>query len=206
MSEGRYLVMAGVFLSHHPSSLFHKAYLPWQIDWLYVMFIENISLIGDVFFFCERLFVLGVCLGVTVREQGEFFIFAIKGCTCLACVRRVRLRSVSRVRSWSLFVKAVRDRRVFGGYCRWAGWGLYLSLSRLCLWGLCLAVTVGEETEVLIFVCKGCTSWACVWGLLSVNRVRYGATSAVTLASVFVVSSYRHDVRQERYYRPILSG
>ena len=73
---------------------------------------------------------LGVCSAVTFCEQGEVFIFVCKGCTCWACVRRLRL--VSRVRSPSLFVKAV-------------------------VLGVCLAVTVGEQGEVSIFVCKGCT-------------------------------------------------
>ena len=59
---------------------------------------------------------LRVCLAVTVREHGEVSIFVCKGCTCWACVWR--LRSVSRVRSLSLFVKAVCVRRVFGGYGR----------------------------------------------------------------------------------------
>ena len=60
--------------------------------------------------------VLGVCSAVTVGEQGEVSIFVCKGCTCWACVWR--LRSVSRVRSLSLSVKAVRVGRVFGGYGR----------------------------------------------------------------------------------------
>ena len=79
---------------------------------------------------------LGVCLAVTVGEQGEFFIFVCKGCKCWACVRRLRL--VSRMRSLSLFVKAV-------------------------VLGVCSAVTVSKQDEVSIFVCKGCMCW-CVFG------------------------------------------
>ena len=57
---------------------------------------------------------LGLCLVDTVGEQGEVFIFVCKGCMCSACVWR--LQSVSRVRSLSLFVKAVCVGPVFGGY------------------------------------------------------------------------------------------
>ena len=55
---------------------------------------------------------LGVCSAVTVGEQGEVSIFVCKGCKCWAWVRRFRL--MSRVISLSLFVKAVRVKRVFG--------------------------------------------------------------------------------------------
>ena len=59
---------------------------------------------------------LGLCLAVTVSKQGEVSIFVCKGCACWACV--LWLRSVSRVRSLSLSVKAVRFWRVFGSYSR----------------------------------------------------------------------------------------
>ena len=38
--------------------------------------------------------------------------------------------------------------------------------------GVCYAVRVGEQGEVFIFVCKGCTCLACVRQLESVSKVR----------------------------------
>ena len=73
--------------------------------------------------------------------------------------------------------------------------------------GMCSAVTVGEQGEVFIFVCKGRTCRVCVRRLRYVSRERYRATSAVTRASVFVIFSHLHDVRQtgitDQYYRGV---
>ena len=53
--------------------------------------------------------------------------------------------------------------------------------------GVCLAVTVGEQSEVSIFVCKGCTCWACVQRLRSVSRVRSLSAVRVGMCSTVTV-------------------